>query len=34
MKENELDVYHIVTREKMTIGQKISFDKKLKKHLV
>lgn len=27
MKENELYVYHIVTRKKMSIGQIISFDK-------
>ncbi|ATP41028.1 hypothetical protein CSE16_13750 [Solibacillus sp. R5-41] len=27
MKENELYVYHIVTRQKMSIGQIISFDK-------
>lgn len=33
MKENEFHVYHIVTRNKMTLGQIINFDKNLKNSL-
>ncbi|GGA26301.1 DUF2441 domain-containing protein [Psychrobacillus lasiicapitis] len=33
MKENELYVYHLVTRKKMRLGQIISFDKKQKNTL-
>lgn len=33
MKENELCVYHIVTRKKMNLGQTISFDKDQKNTL-
>lgn len=33
MKENELNVYHIVTRNKMSLGQIITFDKNQKNTL-
>ena len=33
MKDNELYVYHIVTRKKMSIGQIINFDKNQKNTL-
>jgi len=33
MKDNELYVYHIVTRKKMSLGQKIHFDKNQKNTL-